>query len=155
MLVTSPFDSIWLEISTNRHTKRSKLQNGGLTPVPLTLLVIRVVLLLWSYGPHKGFWAQLYIQTEGQSLINKKTCHYFWTRNVYCVPVAQQRESSRLKNENTSFCWSITDPYFRSYLSINHTFWNRTKTSLFIPWKWVSRCTHLQSFTLHHTPHWR
>ena len=33
----------------------SKLQNGELTPVPLTLLVIKVVLLLWSYGSHKGF----------------------------------------------------------------------------------------------------
>ena len=63
---TSPFDFIWLEISKNLHTSSqgpkknlSKLQKGGLTPVPLTLLVIRVVLLLWSYGSYKGFWAQL------------------------------------------------------------------------------------------------
>ena len=36
------------------------IQKGGLTPVPLTLLVIRVVLLHTLYGLYKGFWALLY-----------------------------------------------------------------------------------------------
>ena len=50
----TPFDWKFLQIGTHRAKDLrkipSKLQNGELTPVPLTLLVIRVVLLLWSYG---------------------------------------------------------------------------------------------------------
>ena len=48
------FDWKFLQIGTLRakdlRKNLSKLQSGRLNPVPLTLLVIRVVLLLWSYG---------------------------------------------------------------------------------------------------------
>ena len=60
----SPFNWKCLQIDTQRakdlRENLAKLQKGGLIPVPLALLVIRVVLLLWSYGPYKGFSAELY-----------------------------------------------------------------------------------------------
>ena len=69
----TPFDWKFLQIGTLRakdlRKNLSKLQKGGLTPVPLTLLVIRVVLLLWSYGSYKGFCIKLYI---AQTIRNDK-----------------------------------------------------------------------------------
>ena len=59
------FDWKFLQIGTLRAKdlgkNLSKLQSGRLNPVPLTLLVIRVVLLLWSYGVSNPLIPQLYI----------------------------------------------------------------------------------------------
>ena len=55
----TPFDWKFLQIGTLRGKDLRKnvsiLQEGGLTPVPPTLLVIRVVLLHTLYGSYKGF----------------------------------------------------------------------------------------------------
>ena len=65
---TSPFTSIWLEISINWYTKSQGpkknvpiLQKGGFIPVPLTLLAIRVVLLQTLYGVLNPLIPQLYV----------------------------------------------------------------------------------------------
>ena len=59
------FDWKFLQIGTLRakdlRKNLSKLQSGRLNPVPLTLLVIRVVLLLWSYGVSNPLIPQLYV----------------------------------------------------------------------------------------------
>ena len=65
---TWPFTSIRLEMSINWHTKSQGpkknvpiLKEGGFTPGPLTLLVIRVVLLHMLYGVLNPLIPQLYI----------------------------------------------------------------------------------------------
>ena len=82
----TPFDWKFLQIGTHRakdlRKNVSKLQNGELTPVPLTLLVIRVVLLLWSYGSHKGFWAQLYIHLLTMNNLAVRTIKTWFTKFV-------------------------------------------------------------------------
>ena len=87
----TPFDWKFLQIGTLRakdlRKNLSKLQNGELTPVPLTLLVIRVVLLLWSYGSYKGFWAQLYACIS----FNRGMILYLWNfcrYKFYCLEVS-------------------------------------------------------------------
>ena len=62
------FDWKFLQIGTLRakdlRKNLSKLQSGRLNPVPLTLLVIRVVLLLWSYGVSNPLIPQLHMEME-------------------------------------------------------------------------------------------
>ena len=61
----TPFDWKFLQIGILRAKDLRKnlsiLKQGGLTPVPTTQLVIRVVLQLWSYGVSNPLIPQLYM----------------------------------------------------------------------------------------------
>ena len=98
---------IWLEISRNWHTKSQGpkknipiLQERGFTPVPWTLLVIRVVLLKSLYGVCNPFCPVVYVAM----------CYYkydiFAYQSIWNVPKHGAWNKLKFFSKNSS--WAIS-----------------------------------------------
>ena len=102
----TPFDWKFLQIGILRAKDLRKnlsiLQQGGLTPVPTTQLVIRVVLLLWSYGVSNPLIPQLYILLNMRNLI----------QNICTLNVVYKYNNFHFLEEPVSHFQGMTNGHF-------------------------------------------